>query len=49
MCARCDEIDERIAHYRWLREQIRDDQVLDSAANLMAMLEIEKHTLHPKE
>lgn len=49
MCAKCDEIDERIARYRWISEQVSDRQVLDATAHLMAKLETEKLILHPKE
>jgi hypothetical protein len=49
MCARCDEIDERIARYRWIREQIWDQQVHDATLQLVAKLETEKQTLHPEQ
>jgi hypothetical protein len=49
MCAKCDEIDKRIARYRWIREQVSDRQVLDASADLVAKLETEKLILHPKE
>jgi hypothetical protein len=48
MCDKCAEIDERIARYRRINEQIMDQQFNDRAKALIAQLEQEKAALHPE-
>jgi hypothetical protein len=49
MCSRCDDIDNKISHYRRLSEHIDDLKMQEAAAALIASLEAEKLTLHPEE
>jgi hypothetical protein len=44
-----DEIDETIARYRRLREQISDKQTIEAADRLIAELEAQKLALHPEK
>jgi hypothetical protein len=47
MCEKCVEIDDRIARYRRINEQIMDQQFNDRTKALIAELEREKAALHP--
>jgi len=47
MCEWCDQIDETVAHYRWLKNRISDRQVHEAADRLVEELEAKKQTLHP--
>lgn len=48
MCSQCVEIDNTIARYRRLKEQVRDRQVQEAADRLIAELEAKKAALHPE-
>jgi hypothetical protein len=49
MCNKCDQVDEKIAHYLRLRGQINDQQMIEAIDQLLAKLEAEKLALHAKE
>jgi hypothetical protein len=49
MCAICDQIDNRIARYKWIKEQITDRLALDAISRLIAGLEQQKAALHPDQ
>lgn len=49
MCEKCEVMNETIARYRRLRDQINDKQVLEAATRLVAELEAKKLTLHPDQ
>jgi hypothetical protein len=48
MCDKCVEINERIARYRRINEQIMDQQFNDRTKALIAELELEKAGFHPE-
>lgn len=48
MCSKCNQINETIARYRRLKDQINDQQVSEAAVRLMAKPEADKLALHPK-
>jgi hypothetical protein len=48
MCARCVEIDKRIAHFQELRGRLLDPQTLRSLEILIEELESKKAALHPE-
>jgi hypothetical protein len=47
MCARCEEIDAKITHYREMATFIMDRVTLDSIDILIARLEAQKKAAHP--
>lgn len=49
MCVKCDEINETIARYRRLRDQINDRQLDEAADRLVAGLEAKRLALHPEK
>jgi hypothetical protein len=49
MCEKCEPIDERIAHYLALGQQITDQQTLEGIKRLIANLETQNKVLHPEE
>ena len=49
MCSKCNQIDQLMARYRWLRGQINDPQTIEAIERLLEKLEAEKRTLHPRE
>jgi uncharacterized protein YlaI len=46
MCEQCDQIEEKIAQYKRLRNQIADRQTLDAAERLLIELAARKAALH---
>jgi hypothetical protein len=48
VCAKCEEIDRVIAHYRDLKARVTDEQTLDGIARLIEQLEADKMKLHPE-
>jgi hypothetical protein len=48
VCAKCEEIDDVIAHYRELEMRVTDEQTLEGLAKLIERLEAEKAALHPQ-
>jgi hypothetical protein len=48
MCARCEEINGKLAHYREMMSFIMDKRTLDSIGILVAAMEAEKTALHPR-
>jgi hypothetical protein len=48
MCDKCVEIDGKIAHYRWIASQIKDQLTLDGIKKLISELESKKAALHPE-
>jgi hypothetical protein len=49
MCTKCEQITEAVARYRRLKGQIIDQRTIEAADSLLAKLEAEKLSLHPKE
>lgn len=49
MCDKCEEIDNRIEHYRRITRHILDREFNDRARELIAELEAEKVALHPQQ
>ena len=47
MCIKCDEIDRKIDHYRWLPKQLNDNRTLQGIGELIEQHEAEKRSLHP--
>jgi hypothetical protein len=47
MCFRCDQIDDKITHYKWLEVQIGDRATLVVIKRLIAELGEQKTALHP--
>ena len=48
MCDRCHKIDDAIARYRRLKDQISDEQTRKAVRTLLAELEAKKAELHPE-
>jgi hypothetical protein len=46
MCEQCDHIEEKIARYKRLRDQIADKQAQDAAQRLLIELAARKADLH---
>lgn len=46
MCEKCDELDNKIAHYRRLAGQITDKQTLDGIAGLIAEMATSRAAIH---
>ena len=49
MCDQCDEIEDSIARYKRLKDQINDKQTKAAADFLLAELRTKKATLHPEK
>jgi hypothetical protein len=49
MCDKCIEIDEKIEHYRELASSVSDQRTSEGVAELIADLQAQKDTLHPKQ
>jgi hypothetical protein len=49
MCKNCDEIDNKIDHYRWLASQFDDKRTIQALDKLIQQYEDEKHALHPEQ
>lgn len=47
MCSECDQIDEAIAHYKWIKGQIFDQETTEGVDRLIVDLEAKKLALHP--
>ena len=48
MCEWCDQIDQTVAHYRWLKNRISDTQVHEAADRLIEELQAKKAALTPQ-
>jgi len=48
MCEKCKPIDDKIAHYQFLRSAVLDQQTVDGIEQLMQELEMQKKELHPE-
>jgi hypothetical protein len=48
MCDQCIKLDDRIARYKRIKDQINDKQTQEAADRLVAELEAKKATLHPE-
>ena len=49
MCSKCDQIDEAIAHYRWIKGQIFDQQTTEAVDRMIVDLEAKKLALHSEK
>jgi hypothetical protein len=49
MCDQCDKIEDDIARYKRLKDQITDKQTKDATDFLLAELQAKKATLHPRK
>ena len=49
MCDRCDELDEKIAHYTKLSNLLTDQSILENLSKLIVELTAQKLGLHPQE
>ena len=49
MCGKCDEIDRKIRHYRWLAIRISDERAANGINDLIQQHEAEKRALHPEQ
>ena len=49
MCNECNKIDDSIARYKRLKDQINDKQTKEAADRLLAELEAKKAALHTEE
>ena len=48
MCDQCDKIDDSIARYKRLKDQINDKRTKEAADGLLAELGAKKAALHPR-
>ena len=48
MCEKCNQIDEKIAHYETLKSRISDKFTLDGIVKIITELAAEKARLHPE-
>ena len=46
MCEWCDRIEKTIAHYRWVKRQINDRQLIEAIDRLVTELALQKAALH---
>jgi hypothetical protein len=49
VCEKCEELDERIAHYRQLLKSISDKQLTSALIHSIAEMEQKKSDLHPNQ
>ena len=49
MCIKCDEIDRKIDHYRWIAKQLNDHRTSQGIDDLIRQHEAEKLALHPEQ
>ena len=49
MCGTCDELDEKIAHYKKIQAAMTDQLTIERIAALVAELEAQKVALHPEQ
>jgi hypothetical protein len=49
MCEKCEELDDKIEHYRRIAASINDQLTIDRIRELVATLEAEKAALHPEQ
>ncbi len=49
MCEKCDELDEKIEHYRKILLSIGDQITVERLAGLIGDLQTQKATLHPEQ
>lgn len=48
MCDACNQLDQKIAHYRKVMKAMTDQLTIERIAALVAELETQKTTIHPK-
>jgi hypothetical protein len=49
MCFKCNQIDDRIARYRWIEGQMRDNPTLAAIKRLIVELEEQRTGFHPEQ
>ena len=49
MCEKCDEIDRKIEHYRFMASRITDQPILDGIKHLIERMQAQKAALHPEQ
>jgi hypothetical protein len=49
MCFKCNQIDDRIARYRWIEGQMRDNPTLAAIKRLIVELEEQRSGFHPEQ
>jgi hypothetical protein len=49
MCARCEELDKKITHYRELAARVRDPLLTEGVEKLVEEMEAQKVALHPEQ
>jgi hypothetical protein len=49
MCEKCDEIDDKIDHYRFMASRITDQPLLDGIKDLIERMQAQKAALHPEQ
>ena len=49
MREKCDEIDRKIEHYRFMATRVTDQPVLDGIKHLIERMQAQKVALHPKQ
>lgn len=49
MCEKCDAIDRKIDHYRWIAGQLNDKRTIEGIDELIRQHEAEKRALHPEK
>ena len=49
MCNTCNELDEKIVHYKKIQSAMTDQVTIERIAALVAELEAQKVALHPKD
>jgi hypothetical protein len=49
MCDKCQELDRKIAHYRWLIERVPDQLLAERVGKLIEEIEAQKVAFHPEQ
>jgi hypothetical protein len=49
MCARCEELDKKIGHYRELAARVCDPLLTEGVGKLIEEMEAQKVALHPEQ
>jgi hypothetical protein len=49
MCDKCQELDRKIAHYRWLIDRVPDQLLTERVGKLIDGMEAQKVAFHPEQ